>query len=119
MELPKLQSVTALKLTTSLNILLGAWLFWSPWEFGVDSSPNAWNSWIVGATIAALAVVRLIHPLGSRYLSLFNLILAVWIIASPWIYSYTSETSRFVNSVCVGMLILILAGFGSFDPDRS
>jgi hypothetical protein len=98
MELPKLQSVTALKLTTSLNILLGAWLFWSPWEFGVDSSPNAWNSWIVGATIAALAVIRLVHPLGSQY---------------------TSETSRFVNSVCVGMLILILAGFGSFDPDRS
>ena len=119
MERPKLQSLTALKLTTSLNILLGAWLFWSPWEFGVASSLNAWNSWIVGASITALAIIRWIHPLGSRRLSLFNLALAVWIIASPWIYSYTSETSRFVNSVCVGVLILILAGFGSFDPDRS
>ena len=118
MALPKLQSLTALKLTTSLNILLGAWFFWSPWEFGVASSLSAWNSWIVGGTITGLAVVRLMHPLGSRRLSLLNLLLAVWIIASPWIYSYTSETSRFVNSVCVGVLILILAGFGSFDPDR-
>jgi len=47
---------------------------------------------------------------------MLNLILAAWIIASPWIYSYTSETSRFVNSVCIGVLILILAGFRSFDP---
>ena len=90
-----------------------------PWEFGVASSLSAWNSWIVGATITSLAVIRLMHPLGSRRLSLLNLILAAWIIVSPWIYSYISETSRFVNSVCVGVLILILAGFGSFDPDRA
>jgi len=119
MALPKLESLTALKLTTSLNIFLGAWFFWSPWEFGVASSLSAWNSWIVGATIASSAIIRLSHPLGSRRLSMLNLILAIWIIASPWIYSYTAESSRLVNSVCVGVLILILAGFGSYDPERS
>ena len=119
MAIPKFQLVTALKLTTSLNALLGAWFFWSPWEFGVASTFSAWNSWIVGATITALAMIRWTSPQGSRRLSLLNLTLGGWIIASPWVYAYTFETSRFVNSVCVGVLILILAGFGSFGSDLS
>jgi len=118
MDVPKLPSLTALKLTTGLNILLGAWFLWSPWEYGAASSLSAWNSWIVGASVTGLAVIRFMNPPGSRYLSLLNLILAAWIIASPWIYSYTSESSRFVNSVCVGVLILLLAGFGCADPGR-
>ena len=115
--MPKSQPITALKLTASLNVLLGVWLFWSPWEFAVASSLSAWNSWIVGAVITAFALIRAIHPAGSRGLSVVNLVLSAWIIASPWIYAYTSETTRVANSVCVGVLVLILAGFGSFDLD--
>jgi len=108
------QPLAALTLTAGLNVLLGIWLFWSPWEFGAVSTPNAWNSWTVGAIIALAAFVRVIHPQGSRGLSILNLALAVWIIGSPWIYGYASHARRSANSVCVGILVLILAGAGSF-----
>jgi hypothetical protein len=117
MAIPKSQPITALTLTTGLNVLLGVWLFWSPWEFGAASTSNAWNSWIVGSIIATAALIRAIHPHGSRVLSVLNLALAVWIIGSPWIFGYVSQTSRFANSICVGVLVLILAGAGSFAFD--
>ena len=119
MAISRSQPITALTLTTGLNVLLGVWLFWSPWEFGVASNPTAWNSWIVGAIIATAASIRAIHPKGSRGLSILNLALAAWIIGSPWIYGYVSQTNRFANSICVGVLVLILAGAGSFALDET
>src|SRR5438128_2099478 len=114
MTISKSQPLAALTLTAGLNVLLGMWLFWSPWEFGAASTPNAWNSWTVGVIIALSALIRVIHPHGSRGLSILNFALAAWIIGSPWIYGYVSQTSRFANSICVGVLVLILAGAGSF-----
>jgi hypothetical protein len=72
----------------------------------------------VGLLIAASALTRDTHPKGSRPLSLLNLMLALWIIASPWIYGYQSEVSRTANSVCVGVPFLLLAGAGSFAFDN-
>ena len=119
MAISRSQPIGALNLTTGLNMLLGVWMFWSPWEFGAASNSSAWNNWIVGAIVALAALIRVMHPHGSRRLSILNLALAVWIIGSPWIYGYVSQKSRFANSVCVGVLVLILAGAGSSALDET
>jgi len=116
--MPNLWStITSVRISTALNVLLGVWLFWSPWEYGVAHQPDAWNSWIAGSLLAASAFFRSTHPLGTRGFSLLNMAVGVWIAISPWVFGYTFETTRFVNSVCVGLLAVILAGSGAFDAD--
>jgi hypothetical protein len=99
----------AAKPAAVLNLLLGIWLFISPWVYGVYSNSNSWNSWIVGALIAIFAMIRLSNPGGLPFFSWLNMLLGAWTIASPWVFSYVNDTPRFVNSLCVGGLVLILA----------
>jgi len=106
-------NMATVKTAATLNLLAGIWLFISPWVYWVSSSPTAWNSWIVGAVIVLLAAIRISNPVGARNVSLGNLILGIWTFASPWIYGFTGETRRFVNSLCVGAIVFILAAIGS------
>ena len=92
---------------SSINLLLGIWLFVSPWVYGAYTHASSWNSWIVGALIAILAAISLkSHVAGVSW---FNTALGVWVFFSPWIYGYTYNTDRFVNSLCVGVLVFILS----------
>ncbi len=96
-----------------INLLAGIWLFVSPWVYRAYLAHNAWNSWIFGALIAILALIRMSNPLGTRALSVFNLILGAWTFISPWAYGYTGDTGRFVNSLCVGVIVFIAGVAGS------
>jgi hypothetical protein len=108
------QNTPSIRATAMVNLLVGFWLFISPWVYGFYKAPVAWNSWIVGMLIAGFAAIRLSKPLTMRGLSVFNLFLGAWTFASPWIYGYTGSTNRFLNSLCVGAIVFILAAYGSF-----
>jgi hypothetical protein len=97
---------------SGLDIALGLWLFISPWVFGVYSH-NAWNSWIVGGAIAVFALIQLSGTSVSQVFGMLNAFLGAWMFASPWIYRYTGQTDRFVNSLCAGALVFILSAFSA------
>lgn len=43
-----------------INLLLGAWLFVSPWVLQFSGNPTmSWNAWIVGALIFLIAACEL------------------------------------------------------------
>jgi hypothetical protein len=43
-----------------INLLLGAWLFASPWVLKFSDNPTiSWNAWIVGALIFLIAACEL------------------------------------------------------------
>ena len=105
------QNMAVVKTTATINLLAGIWLFVSPWVYQ-SYALNAWNSWIVGALIVVFAASRLSSPITSG-LSLVNVVLGAWTFASPWIYGYTGDSSRFVNSLCVGVIVFILSIYGS------
>jgi hypothetical protein len=43
-----------------INLLLGAWLFISPWALGFSGNPTiSWNAWIVGILIFLVAASEL------------------------------------------------------------
>ncbi len=106
-------NVSAVKSTSTLNILAGIWLFVSPWVYMVYMAPNAWNNWIVGALIVIFGAIRYSNPLSARGASVVNLILGAWTFASPWIYGYTGYTGRFANSLVVGFIVFVLAVYGA------
>src|SRR5512140_1507339 len=98
------QNMAAVKTAATSNLLAGIWFFISPWVYRSSTVSNAWNSWIVGALIVVFAANRLFYPM-IRGLSVVNLVLGAWTFASPWIYGYTGDTQRFVNSLCVGVVV--------------
>jgi len=106
-------NTAAVKITAGINLLAGVWLIASPWIYRSYMASNAWNSWIVGALIVVFAVSRLSQPMATRWLSVMNLLLGAWTFASPWIYGYTGDAGRFVNSLAVGAIVFVLGIYGS------
>jgi hypothetical protein len=94
-----------------ISIALGLWLFAAPWVFGVYSGASALNSWIVGVAIGSFAAAQLSNPRGLGVWSMLNLMLGAWTFASPWIYGYTTDTARFVNSLCVGVVVFFVSAY--------
>lgn len=92
-----------------LNLLLGAWLFVSPWVLKYSASmPKAtWNAWILGAAIVVFAAVAVSIP--KAWEEAINIILGAWVAISPWALRYTAERDVTTNAVAVGCVVLILA----------
>ena len=109
---------SSVTVTSTINLLAGIWLFVSPWVYGAYTNPNAWNGWILGAVIAILAAIRLSNPGGLRIFSWVNMALGVYVFFSPWIYNYVGDTGRLVNSLCVGVIVFVMAISGYFAMPR-
>ena len=111
-------STQAMKMAAGLNLLLALWFFVSPWVYGAYMAPNAWNSWIVGAVLAIAAAFELGARRGAANLSWLSIVLSIWVFFSPWIYGYTANTGRFINSLCVGVVAFVLSVMTSVMASR-
>lgn len=103
------RSSSTAKGASAVVVLAGIWLFVSPWVYGAYTLQNAWNSWIVGALMVVFAAIRLSGPATMSGASWVNCLLGIWTFASPWIYGYTNNEGRFVNSLVVGVIVFLLA----------
>ena len=92
---------------STICMLAGIWLFVSPWVYGAGGS--AWNSWIVGAAMFLIGLARMSSPIYSAGLSWLNTLLGIWVFFSPWIYGSVGNTGRFINSLCVGVIVFVLS----------
>jgi len=59
--------------------------------------------------IVVFAAIRMGNAPAMKVFSWFNLILGGWVFASPWIYGYTMNTARFVDSLCVGVVVFLVS----------
>ncbi len=108
----------AVRTASTITLLAAIWFFISPWVYGTYGNLNSWNSWIVGFIIGILAIIRLSSPASLPGLSWFNACLGVWTFFSPWIYGYTGDTGRMVNSFCVGVIVFVLAIVSATNTTR-
>jgi|SRR5665213_3671102 len=99
-----------------IALLAGLWLFFSPWIYGAYGSSNAWNSWVVGALIFLVSMMRRNRPAATG-LCWLNSILGIWVFVSPWIYGYTGHPGHIVNNLFVG-LIVFCAGIAGANSQR-
>jgi len=109
----------AVKAASTITLLAAIWFFISPWVYGSYGNLNSWNSWIVGFVIGVLAIIRLSSPASMPGLSWFNACLGVWAFFSPWIFGYTGNTGRMVNSLCVGIIVFVLAIISATSTNRA
>jgi hypothetical protein len=102
-------------------LALGAWLFLSPWILGFTVAPAegeavasgfaaaAWNAWILGVVIAALAIWAALK--FAEWHDWANGVLGVWLVVAPWILGFAAQTAALWNHVVVGLLIIALAAW--------
>ena len=102
---------------SGVNILLGIGLIVSPWMFGYSEKAAALSSVTVGVLIAFLASIRLASVHNSSGLSGINLLLALWTVASPWVYQYVSNEGALLDNMIVGILVAALAIWSAVATD--
>jgi hypothetical protein len=92
-----------------LNMLLGAWLFASPWllKYADELPRAAWNAWISGAAIVLLAAVALSIPKAVEEIA--NTLIGIWVAVSPWVLGFAANRDVTTNAVSVGVLVALLA----------
>lgn len=89
-------------------LLLGLWLFLSPWVLGYASgSPVALNANIAGALIALLALFDLYKTYA--WAVIVNLLAGLWVAVSPWVDAVGDRSFMMANNVLVGAAVVILA----------
>lgn len=90
------------------NFVLGIWLAASPWilSFSADQTPTA-NAVVVGLIIAATAAGALYA--FHAWEEWLNVVLAAWLVVSPWVLGFNSQWVPTWNHVIVGVLAGLLA----------
>jgi hypothetical protein len=92
---------------SSIELVIGLWLLFSPLALGFFSNSSASM-----VTILVATVVFFVSQLGianqQPWEEWVNLIAAVILIAAPWVLGYASIASATWNSVvCGGLLVLL------------
>ncbi len=90
------------------NLVLGLWLAISPWalSYMMDAIP-AWNALVVGVIIAVAAAATLIA--FHKWEEWVNVVLAIWLIVSPFVLGFAAHTTAMWDHIVVGVLVGILA----------
>ena len=95
------------KLCDIANLILGAFLFFSPWIFGFAGGHLTQNAVIAGIVIAVLAIAALAaFAVWEEWL---NLIVGLWVLISPWVLGFQGNRTAMTVHVIVGVLVAILA----------
>lgn len=102
-----------------MNVLLGFWLVVSPWEMEYSlnkaATANACGVGVVLLLFNLISVARLLDQ-GQE---IFNILLGVWLVLSPYFLSFTTEGEPAINAIVTGAMIVILAGWQIYDATKS
>ena len=98
-------------------LAFGVWLLCSPWWLQyftgrpyTDQTAASWNSILFGLTVVFFAIWALTLP--QKWEEWINLVLGLWLIASPWALGFDTYTIAMVNMVVVGGIIVLSAAVG-------
>jgi len=92
-----------------VNGVLGLWMLASPsiLGFATPGSTATRVAWILGLAIVVFAGIAVYMP--KAWEEALNVILGVYLLASPWALSYSDQARPTTNAVVVGLLVTALA----------
>jgi uncharacterized membrane protein YqhA len=89
-----------------LNLILGAFLFFSPWIFDFAAGAQTQNAMVSGIIIAVLSIAAL--AAFMEWEEWVNLVVGLWVLVSPWVLGFANTTAMAVH-VIVGILVAVIA----------
>ncbi len=92
-----------------VNGVLGLWMFASPTilGFAAPGSTAMRVAWILGLAIVVFAGIAVYMP--KAWEEALNVILGIYLLASPWGLGYSDQARPTTNAVVVGLLVTALA----------
>lgn len=99
-----------------VNLVLGVWLFISPWVLGFANTAAAAgtthpraaaNAWILGVIVVVLSVAALVRT--QPWEEWLNMLAGIWLFISPWVLGYSGTATALWNALIVGAVVFILA----------
>jgi hypothetical protein len=97
-----------------VNIILSIWLFIPPWVLGYSlGQVQAWNAWIVAVVVFVLSIASLAQ--FQRWEERINVLLGIWLILSPWILRFSTDSKPAANAIIVGIIVGVLALWNALD----
>ena len=106
-------SEAAARTTSILNIIAGLYLLLSPWFYGMASNvAGTWNSVVFGVVVIILAIVHL-SVIRQTWASWINALIGIWVIISPWVYTFSVNSAMTWSCVVCGIVILVLGAWSA------
>jgi len=97
-----------------INLILAICLFISPWVIGFSAAiVPAWNAWIVGVLLGALALATL--SVFAEWEEWVNVVLGLWLIVSPWLLGFAADTNVMATHVVLGVLVVAASAWAVWD----
>jgi len=93
------------------NLLLGAFLFASPWLVASTRGPMGEEAWVSGALIIFISVALLVAY--AKWKEWIVLALGLWLAISPWVLGFHNSTAMKIN-VGIGLLVAYFAALELF-----
>ena len=92
----------------SLNFLIGALLFFSPWLFGFGAEQTAaLDAHVVGAIIAVMALLAIFA--FKTWEEWISGVLGAWLVISPWVLGFSGSSTAVLTHLVVGVAAIVLA----------
>jgi len=107
-----------------VNLLMGIWLLGAPYALGYARTSAGWNSTIIGILVMAVAVVRIVRPATTAWLSAVTLALGVWLVVASFVLDPVM-TARTINNLISAAVIVteasvsLVYGLRAARGDRS
>jgi SPW repeat-containing protein len=100
-----------------VGIGLGIWLIASPWTLGYsDQSAATINALVMGSILVLEEMLEVVvHEMAEEWI---DLVAGVWLMVSPFVLGFASQTVASVNTVAVGLLTLLFAAWALSPLDK-
>ncbi len=100
------------------NVLLGFVLVVSPWEIGYSLNRAATgNSCGLGAALIFFNLIAAARLLDEGQ-EIFNILLGLWLILSPYSLDFAMEKEATITAVGVGAAVVALATWQIYNANR-
>ncbi len=94
-----------------ITLMIGVWLFASPWLLGYftngtfTAGAQVWNLLISGAVLMILSVMTMLT--SQRWEVWIEILLAGWLVISPWLLGFQIETTAVLNLLLSGGIVFL------------
>ncbi len=96
------------------NLILGLWLFLSPWVLAdMLETTASWNAYVMGIIIVVAAISALVS--FHEWEEWVSVLFGAWLIVSPWFLGYPLAGALVWNAIAVGILVATMAIWSLYD----
>lgn len=109
------------KILSWLVALVGLWTIVSPYILGYSAlSTPTWHAYILGIVLIILGIVTAVweNVKYDRTLDWITAVVGLWLVVSPFVLAFSTETAAMWNNIIAGVVVIVLAVWAALMISR-